>query len=70
MRKRKNDEGYRWMTHSTEDEIRRRAYELWKAAGRPDGRSDAFWNQAEIDLLKKDAEQDEVPPGLTDNLPI
>jgi len=50
------------MTHSTEDEIRRRAYELWKAAGRPDDRSDAFWYQAEIDLLEKDAEKGEVPP--------
>ena len=29
-----------------------RAYQLWNAAGRPDGRSDEFWFQAEEEFLK------------------
>jgi len=31
--------------------IRRRAYQLWERAGRPEGRSDEFWHEAarEID---------------------
>jgi hypothetical protein len=29
-----------------EDHIRRLAYRLWEAAGRPDGRDDEFWHRA------------------------
>jgi Protein of unknown function (DUF2934) len=29
-----------------EEQVRRRAYELWEQAGRPDGRHDDFWHQA------------------------
>jgi Protein of unknown function (DUF2934) len=29
-----------------------RAYQLWNAAGRPDGRSDEFWFQAEEEFFK------------------
>lgn len=36
-------------THS-KDEITRRAYELWDAAGRPSGQDLHFWCQAEEDL--------------------
>ena len=33
-----------------EEAIRRRAYELWEHAGRPDGRSDEFWHAARREL--------------------
>lgn len=32
------------------DAISTRAYFLWESAGRPDGRDDDFWCQAESDL--------------------
>lgn len=53
-----------------ETEIRTRAYHLWKEAGEPDGRTDAFWYQAEKEILAERADQGEVPPGMTDNLPV
>jgi hypothetical protein len=33
-----------------EDLIRRKAFELWEAEGRPDGRSEEFWEQAKASL--------------------
>jgi len=36
-----------------EEKVRRRAYQLWEDAGRPDGRSDEFWLAAEMDILGK-----------------
>ncbi|MCP1829112.1 hypothetical protein J2R76_005812 [Bradyrhizobium sp. USDA 4532] len=53
-----------------EEEIRKRAYQLWKQAGEPAGNMDTFWYQAEKELLKEGAEFGDPPPGLTDNLPI
>ena len=50
----------------TEEDIRKRAYQLWKSAGNPDD----FWYQAEKEILKENAELGDVPPGLTDNLPV
>lgn len=38
------------MDKPTEEQIRSRAHELWEQAGRPDGREDAFWHQAEREL--------------------
>jgi hypothetical protein len=35
------------------DEIRRRAHELWELAGKPDGREDEFWLEAERELKEK-----------------
>jgi hypothetical protein len=58
------------MAGPTEDEIRQRAYELWLAAGEPEGRADSFWYEAEKELITKDAAAGEVPPGMTDNLPV
>jgi hypothetical protein len=52
------------------EEIRTKAYQLWKDAGEPEGQSDAFWYQAAKELLRKRTEPGELPPGLTDNLPI
>ncbi|WP_342736274.1 DUF2934 domain-containing protein [Bradyrhizobium sp. B117] len=58
------------MTAPTEEEIRGKAYKLWKEAGEPEGRSESFWHQAEDQLLREARELGEPPPGLTDNLPI
>jgi hypothetical protein len=33
--------------------IRERAHELWDAAGRPDGREEHFWLEAERELNEK-----------------
>ncbi len=41
------------MTGPTEQEIRTRAYELWKAAGEPRCKMDVLWYQAEKELLSK-----------------
>jgi DUF2934 family protein len=38
------------MAKSAEDRIRVRAHQLWAAAGKPEGRQDEFWHQAERDL--------------------
>ncbi|MEN3349715.1 MAG: hypothetical protein V7632_3350 [Bradyrhizobium sp.] len=43
------------MTGPTEQEIRTRAYELWKDAGEPPGTMDQLWYQAERELLEKAA---------------
>jgi hypothetical protein len=45
------------MLNPTQDEIRSRAHELWELAGRPEGRNNEFWHEAEREL--KD--------GATDN---
>jgi hypothetical protein len=42
----------------TEEEIRKRACELWKAAGEPYGNIDTFWYLAEKELLAERAEKD------------
>jgi hypothetical protein len=54
----------------SEEDIRGRAYELWRAAGEPSGRMDTFWYEAEKQLLAERSAQGEVPPGMTDNLPV
>jgi len=38
------------MTKATEDRIRTRAHQLWEAAGKPEGREDEFWHEAEREL--------------------
>jgi hypothetical protein len=38
---------------ATDDDVRRRAYEKWEAAGRPDGDGACFWLQAERELMQK-----------------
>ena len=54
----------------TEEDIRIRAYHLWKLAGEPDGKMDRFWYRAERELLNELAVSGELPPGMTDNLPV
>jgi hypothetical protein len=58
------------MAASTEEDIRKRAYRLWKSAGEPNGNPDEFWYQAEKEIIKENAELGDLPPGMTDNLPI
>jgi hypothetical protein len=36
--------------HIDIDEIRKRAYQLWVLAGKPKGREDEFWLEAEREL--------------------
>ncbi|WFU43309.1 DUF2934 domain-containing protein [Bradyrhizobium sp. CB82] len=38
------------MAHPTEEQIRKRAFELWEQAGKPEGREDEFWQQAQGEL--------------------
>ncbi|MGY4478454.1 DUF2934 domain-containing protein [Bradyrhizobium sp. USDA 3364] len=54
------------MTGPTEQEIRTRAYELWKDAGEPAGQMDRLWYQAERELLARKAANGngEKPCGL------
>jgi hypothetical protein len=35
------------------DDIRIRAHQLWELAGRPDGKDDEFWLEAERELKEK-----------------
>jgi hypothetical protein len=39
-----------FMVDPTEDEIRTRAFLLWRDAGEPDGMKETFWYQAEEEL--------------------
>jgi hypothetical protein len=55
------------MTGPTEEQIRTRAYELWKQAGQPYGQMDTLWYQAEKELLRengKNGANGEAPPEL------
>jgi len=47
---------------TSEDMIRRKAYELWEARGRPLGSSDADWYAAQL-LLESAEPVDEAPPA-------
>lgn len=47
------------MAHPTEEQIRKRAFELWEQAGKPEGREDEFWQRAQKDL--QDAEENDDP---------
>ena len=58
------------MPAPTEKDIRERAYHLWKSAGEPNGNPAEFWYQAEQEIIKENAELGDVPPGMTDNLPV
>ena len=40
------------MSKPTEEQIRVRAHELWEKAGKPEGREDEFWRQAEKELAQ------------------
>jgi hypothetical protein len=40
------------MAKPAEEQIRVRAHELWQQAGKPEGRDDEFWRQAEKELAQ------------------
>lgn len=49
------------------EQIRARAHELWEAEGRPEGRHDAHWEQAQAELMQSDPmSQDRVAGELPD----
>ena len=50
------------MANPTMEEIRARAYQLWKDAGEPEGQTAAFWYQAEKELLQKQTDQANYHP--------
>lgn len=39
-----------------DDQIKRRAYELWEADGRPDGQDQTYWFKAAADLASAAAQ--------------
>jgi hypothetical protein len=41
-----------------EDRVRERAYALWEKDGRPEGRSDEYWQRA-----RSEVEAEEAKPG-------
>jgi hypothetical protein len=45
---------------SIEEAIRRRAYELWEHAGRPEGRSEEFWHAARAELDVKETIEEKL----------
>ena len=49
------------MTSLSEEDIRHRAYHLWKEAGEPRGEMDTFWYEAEKELLAERREVAEMP---------
>jgi hypothetical protein len=42
-------------------EIVRRAYKIWEAAGKPDGKDDEFYFQAERELVEELGRSAELP---------
>ena len=42
------------MAYPTDEQIRERAYQLWEKFGKPEGRTDEFWHQAEQELLNEE----------------
>ncbi|HEX9168463.1 MAG TPA: DUF2934 domain-containing protein [Roseiarcus sp.] len=52
-----------------EEAIRRRAYQLWEHAGRPEGRSEEFWHAARSELGAKatiEGRIDELGPPIVE----
>ena len=41
------------MEESLKDQIRIRAHELWELAGKPDGRHEEFWYEAEKEIKRE-----------------
>jgi hypothetical protein len=50
------------MAELTEDDIRTRAFELWKDAGEPRGMMDTFWYRAEKELLQRRGDKKPAKP--------
>ena len=53
------------MTTASTHEISQRAYEIWEAEGRPHGRHDEHWQQAEHELgVPREAAAADLHPGM------
>ena len=55
------------MEHTLEHRIRERAYEIWHAHGRADGRADEYWLAAEREVLSSLSRQ--APAGAASASP-
>ena len=45
-----------------EERIRERAHRLWEEAGRPEGKDEKFWWEAELQIDVEDREANPGPP--------
>ncbi len=52
------------MAYPTDDQIRVRAHQLREQAGKPDGREDEFWHQAERELDQMEDVAKQEPPTV------
>lgn len=55
------------MAFPTDEQIRIRAHQLWEQAGKPDGREQEFWHQAETELREMEDLREianEPPPKI------
>jgi hypothetical protein len=41
-----------WPQENVQERIQRRAYELWESEGRPEGRAQVHWRQAELEITR------------------
>jgi hypothetical protein len=55
------------MESPTEKRILNRAYEIWERNGRPEGREDEFWHQAEQEL-RAEEERGDPAKGTPDDI--
>jgi hypothetical protein len=53
------------MDNMLERRIRERAYEIWNAAGRPDGRAEQHWLTAEREVLAMSISEPSGPTPVT-----
>jgi hypothetical protein len=53
------------MENPTQEQIIERAYQLWEQAGKPEGRADEFYQQAEQELRNED---NPSPPLTPDDM--
>jgi hypothetical protein len=65
-------------TNNIEDEVRRRAYELWEQYGRPESGEKEFWLKAEREIKQakglngtapESSKSDQLPPGASRTRP-
>jgi hypothetical protein len=54
------------MENPTREQVIHRAYQLWEQAGKPDGRDEEFYHQAEKEL--READQQPATLRTPDNL--
>jgi len=52
------------MAAPNEDQIRKRAHEIWEENYRPVGRDDELWHQAEQELQESEDSAKEIPNDI------